>query len=494
MTDSSASTESHSINVSNSSAAATGNGSTLGARNANKVESARSSADSTALISKPFLSLNRANSTLADELYVISSDSTHDVARVFDKNRSLLNRSIWALIWFTAFALFVIYMVFQTMYLTSNPTNTLITAEFVTPTLLPNVSVCISSLDVPSVRQFLHLNTDSTPREQMTGLFNTSGVLCYFTWQSLKQLWQGRFETATDCRSTASISFVDYPFALQPTLCLTTTVPLFAEAAGASITFIGHLPNASSDTLTYAIRRNGEVYQPQVSNLVTMGAHTRVRFSIQNYTFIQDCDPRPGGQPECFAEFQQACVEESCNCSYPILNDINSFDMSTQIPGSCVLANLNGTCTYTTSGLTAPPNSQLTCGTNCTLAQVCGSTQAQRSCPFPSCETSLFPQVTSLAPISPSLFATSSSPDFNSSVSTLFALTLVLDSQLIEVIEQVPGYTTLSYLGAIGGMLGLLLGYSVLSIAEWLEGCWRVMRKVGGADENVEMVGLKRSQ
>ena len=98
------------------------------------------------------------------------------------------NRLCWAFLWLTSFSLFVLYLVLQTQYLVSNPTSTLITRQFNATVQFPSVSICISSLSPDSVKSFAASNPGETPREQLTSLFNSSGILCYYG-RPVRQLW-----------------------------------------------------------------------------------------------------------------------------------------------------------------------------------------------------------------------------------------------------------------------------------------------------------------
>ncbi|KAI9024864.1 hypothetical protein DFJ74DRAFT_666459 [Hyaloraphidium curvatum] len=420
---------------------------------------------------------------LVEETYAVTSVSTaHGVWRIFDRKRSLANRLCWLLLWLAAVALFITYFVLQTQYLVSDPTSTLITQEFVSPTPFPAVSVCLSTLDPDSVRSFVNVVSGISPEEQLVNLFNSSGILCFYGNRTPRQLANSDYVTGSErCRSDGQLSFIDYPFASSPTLCFTTPAngSIAATQPGYSMIVVGRLPGlATFDSITYAIRKPEEQYSPLLANLLTLELTTRVRFSISRSTIINNCDSRPGGQSRCFATFQQSCIEQACSCSYPTINTTNGADLPSQLPGSCASKNLNGTCNFTQYPYPCrPPYS----GSNCTLLQACGPEAAKAACPLPSCEEYEFPQTASTKPITAAMLnATVNGAQINgtAAVDGTFILSVVLNDQMVTRIDETHAYTPLTYFGSVGGMMGLLLGFSVLTILEWIEGCWIIGKRV----------------
>ncbi|KAI9009062.1 hypothetical protein DFJ74DRAFT_686730 [Hyaloraphidium curvatum] len=274
------------------------------------------------------------------EAYSVASKSTaHGVWRIFDRRRRWANRICWAFLWLTAFSLFVTYLVLQTEYLASFPTSTLITQVFVSPTPFPAVSVCISSLNRTTVAAFLRPPRGSTVLEQVADIFNGSGVACFYGLHTARQLL--RYEIPSDgsgCSARSTVSFVDYPFAWSPTLCITTPGDLVADQPGYTLTIVGRVPGLGVlDQLTYGIRQADAQFQPMLANLLSTGIHTRERFHIGTTRNIRNCDPQPGGQPKCLADFQQQCVEKACSCRYPAVagnvSGSSLSDLVEQLPG-----------------------------------------------------------------------------------------------------------------------------------------------------------------
>ncbi|KAI9024648.1 Amiloride-sensitive sodium channel-domain-containing protein [Hyaloraphidium curvatum] len=422
------------------------------------------------------------------EVYNITSVSTaHGVWRVFDRKRSMANRLCWAVLWLTAAGLFITYLVLQSMYLAESPTSTLITQEVVSPMPFPAVSICLSSLNTSLIRAFVRPIPPGPPQQQLETLLNSSGVLCYFGWRTLRQLWNSDYSLGTQsCRENATLTWADYPFASSPTLCITTPPGLLAEQPGVSLRFIGRLPFLEPfDTVTYSLRTPESQIEPLLSNFVVFGANTRVRFQTTISKSLKECDPNPGGQPVCFSRFQQQCIERACDCKYPVIEPgMAEEDLAAQLPGSCASKNREGTCTYHDPIFPCPDSKK---HRNCTLQTLCGPTESKKACPLPSCEETDYPQVASLSPISETTFEDVA----NGTAGTLFVLSVLLETQTVTLIEETEAYTVLSYLGAVGGMMGLLLGFSVLTILEWFEGCFHIGTKVEEIiEEAAEDAGL----
>lgn len=392
------------------------------------------------------------------ETYNVASTSTaHGVVRIVDRQRPMWNRVCWGILWFTAAGLFLTYLVLQSMYLASAPTSTLITHDYNDTTDFPSVSVCISTLQPAVIRAFVKPNPGRNPREQMTSLFQSSGVLCYYGWRSLRQLWGSDFAATTLCREAASLEWVDYPFATSPTLCLKTK-PQKAYQAGISMTIIGKVPDMNGfDQLTYGLRRPEEQFEPLLANFLETGLNTRVRFGTTVSTFIKACNDTTGGQPKCLASFQQSCIEKICNCRYPVINDTGANDLPEQLPGSCVVKNLQGQCNYNMTGFPCPAGVNPASRPNgCTLNDVCGSDQARRACPLPSCVDTAYPQSASVAFIDPAIFNETGVINATDAMNGLFILSVILNSQTVTLAQEVVAYTPLSYFGAVGGMVSLI--------------------------------------
>ncbi|KAI9009069.1 hypothetical protein DFJ74DRAFT_686740 [Hyaloraphidium curvatum] len=401
------------------------------------------------------------------EAYAVASRSTaHGVWRIFDRRRRWANRICWAFLWLTAFSLFFAYLVLQTEYLASFPTSTLITQVFVLPTPFPAVSVCISSLNRTTVAAFLRPPRGSTVLEQIADIFNSSGVACFYGLHTAHQLL--RYEIPSNgsgCSARSTVSFVDYPFAWSPTLCITTPGDLVADHPGYTLTIVGRVPGLGVlDQLTYGIRQADAQFQPMLANLLSTGIHTRERFHIGITRNIRNCDPQPGGQPKCLADFQQQCVEKACSCGYPaVAGNVSLSDLVEQLPGSCADKYLNGTCAMAQHGFPCPlwiP------GTNCTLSQLCGPDAAQRACPYPSCDETAFPSASSFAPLDAGELAALGVDA--GAASGAFLLSVVLESQMVSRVDEEPAYTPLSYFGSVGGMVGPTLGCGARS--GWLNG------------------------
>lgn len=436
---------------------------------------------------------------LVGETYNVMSTSTaHGVWRIFDRQRPMWNRLCWATLWLLSFSLFVGYLVLQSQYLMSSPTSTLITEEFVTPMVFPAVSVCLSTIVPDSIKAFIKLNPGNNIREQLESLFNTSGILCYYTMRNVRQLWNLEYTDETkDCRVHSRLEWIDYPFATSPTLCLSTgNQTLESQSAGSQILLIGKLPNLDTfDSITYSIKRTEDQFQPLLANFLTLGLQTRVRFSTSYTTSIKECDDRPGGQPKCMSDFQQRCVERVCNCTYPVITDPIASDLAEQLPGSCAAKHRLGLCNYDKNIFPcAPGNPKIKVANVCNLNDLCGSARALEACPLPSCEQTGFPQVASSRPLSSGVL---NGTGLNSSgAEGIFILQAVLNSQTVTYIREESAYTPLMYFGAVGGMMGLLLGFSMLTIMEWIEGCFKIGRKVQhvAAEEVVELLRLKEDK
>jgi hypothetical protein len=329
----------------------------------------------------------------------------------------------------------------------------------------------------------------------MASLFNSSGILCYYGFRSVRQLWNSDFATGSmDCRKDAYLEFIDYPFATNPTLCITVNnTDLFTTQPGVQMTFLGKLPDlAPFDAVTYGIRKPEEQYEPLLSNYLTLGLNTRSRFKIELSHQIKDCNATAGGQPKCLSNFQQSCIEQACNCTYPVITDDQAADLAEQIPGSCAKKNLEGTCNYNSTGFLCPPGLGGSRAIFCTLDQICGSKAAQHACPLPSCDDPTFPQISTFTPIDNRVLDGAAGIDANTTEALrgVFLLSVILESQTITIVQEVLGYTALSYFGSVGGMMGLLLGFSMLTIMEWVEGCCKIGKKVEEAavDEVVDIL------
>jgi hypothetical protein len=416
------------------------------------------------------------------------------------------------LLWLTAFSLFVTYLVLQTQYFTEQPTSTLIVNQFNHTIQFPSVSICISSVEPEAVRHFIKLNPGDTPRDRMASMFNSTGILCYYGYRTWRQLWNSDFASGSqDCRDDAKLEWIDYPFSTAPTLCLTTNnSDLFATQTGVRMTFMGKLPAVSPfDQLTYGIRKPDQQYEPLLSNFLNIGVMTRARFRYSLSQSIKDCNSTTGGQAKCLSSFQQNCIETACNCTYPVITDEQAADLPEQLHGACVTKNLRGLCNYNTTGYTCPSFLALQrakqvraiAANNCTLEQVCASQAGQNACPLPSCDASSFPQVATSTSLSRNVLDGVVPEGGNETeyFRGFFVLSIILDSQTITIIQEVEGYTALSYFGSIGGMMGLLLGFvgaravtlldladflihrhrfSVLTIAEWVEGFCKIGKRV----------------
>jgi len=294
---------------------------------------------------------------------------------------------------------------------------------------------------------------------------------------------------------------------MSPTLCLTTNnTDLFAKQTGVQMTFVGKLPTLTPfDSITYGIRKPEEIFEPLLSNFVTIGGQARVRFSYDIVQEIKNCNSTTGGQPKCLSSFQQACIETMCNCTYPRIEDSDAADLPSQLPGSCVSKHIRGSCGYNLTGLPCPAGLGFPNTDTCTLEQICGSDAGQQVCPLPSCEEPSFPSIATSTPIDRRILDGAVPPAGNESsyLDGVFVLSVVLGSQTITYAAEEVSYTSLSYFGAVGGMMGLLMGFvfsrsssdqnfawlnclptprllkfSVLTIMEWVEGFCRIGKRV----------------
>jgi hypothetical protein len=370
-----------------------------------------------------------------DEIYQITSTSTaHDVWRIFDRKRTCFNRSLWTILWLTCFSLYITYFVAQLLQFLSRPSSTLVEAVMESPMAFPSVAICLSTTNASMIRQFF--------QEPVSGGGLTLGVRCTFGFSATTT---GSALNGQDCRSTARKEWSDYPFGVSPTACLRFNAEgeYVANLPGTTMTFIVNVPGLANSiaTANFQLLDPKDSVHPLLSNLIDVSSATKVLFQKSTSSQLDSCTNDAGGQRTCAIKAEQKCVETVCGCTYP---DPYSPE---DLPGSCAAKLQRGECVYGRPIYQCPGKiNQL-----CALEDICSPKNIFAQCPYPSCFTMAFPFSASTNQL-PSQFQGTG----------IFVMSVVLRSVDVNTMVEVRGMTLLDFFGSIGGMMGLLLGFSVV--------------------------------